>query len=77
MLDIDSPSSIKVIEPESDVGFGMADGCCVIMLKSSSSMNEVFQRVRAVVLGALVIGVEYRLKLVGLITPDIFDSELE
>lgn len=40
-------------------------------------MTDVFHRVRAAVLGADVIGVEYKLKFVGLITPDIFDRELE
>lgn len=55
----------------------MADGCCVIMLKSSSNINDVFHRVRDVVRGADVIGAEYKLKFVGLMTPDIFDSVLE
>lgn len=74
---LNSPSSIRIIELVSAFGFGITDGCCVIMLKSSSNMNEVFHRVREVVRGADVIGAEYKLKLVGLITPDIFDKVLE
>lgn len=49
---------------------------CVIMLKSSSSKNGLFQRVRGVVRG-VVTGVEYRLRFVGLMTPDIVEIELE
>jgi len=45
------------------------------MLKSSSSKNGLFQRVRGVVRG-VVTGVEYSDKLVGLITPDIVEIEL-
>lgn len=52
-------------------------GCWATMLKSSSKITDVFHLVRAVVRGAAVIGVEYKLKFVGLITPDIFDNELE
>lgn len=57
--------------------FGIVDGCWADMLKSSSRMTDVFQRVRAADLGALDIGVGYKLRFVGLITPDIFDKELE
>lgn len=61
----------------SELGFDMADGCCATILKSSSSMTDVFHLVRAVVLGAAVIGAEYKLKFVGLITPDMFEREPE
>jgi hypothetical protein len=44
------------------------------MLKSSSSKNGLFHRVLGVVRG-VVTGVEYKLKFVGLITPDIVDIE--
>lgn len=77
MLEIQLPSSIRIIELVSAFGFGIADGCCAIILKSSSNMNEVFHRVRDVVRGADVIGAEYKLKFVGLMTPDIFDNVLE
>lgn len=53
----------------------LLDTGCVIILKSSSSINGLFHRVRGVVLG-VVTGVENRLRLVGLITPDIVDIEL-
>lgn len=66
-----------MIEFESGLVFGMVDGCWATILKSSSRMTDVFQRVRAAVLGAVDIGVEYKLKFVGLITPDMFDNELE
>lgn len=71
------PSSIKIIEFVSGFDVGIVDGCCATILKSSSSITDVFHLVRAAVLGAAVIGAEYKLKFVGLITPDIFDSELE
>lgn len=65
------PSSIRITELTSGL---LLD--CVIMLKSSSSKNGLFQRARGVVLG-VVTGVEYRLKFVGLITPpDIVEIEL-
>lgn len=66
-----------MMEFVSEFVFGIDDGCWAAMLKSSSRMTDVFQRVRAVGLGALDIGVEYKLKFVGLITPDMFDRELE
>lgn len=66
------PSSIKMIEFASEFGFGIVDGCWATILKSSSRITEVFQRVR-VVRGAAVIGAEYKLRLVGLITPDMFE----
>lgn len=52
---------------------------CAIILKSSSIRKGAFQRVRGVVRCVDVetaLGVEYRLKLVGLITPDIVEMEL-
>lgn len=55
----------------------MTDGCCATILKSSSRITDVFHLVRAVVLGAAVIGAEYKLRFVGLITPDMFDREPE
>lgn len=70
------PSSIKIIEFESEFGFGIVDGCWATILKSSSKITDVFQRVREE-RGAAVIGAEYKLRFVGLITPDMFDSELE
>jgi hypothetical protein len=54
----------------------LLDTGCVIILKSSSSKNGLFHRVLGVVRG-VVTGVEYKLRLVGLITPDIVDIELE
>lgn len=66
-----------MIEFASEFGFDIVVGCWATILKSSSKITDVFHRVRAAVRGAAVIGVEYKLKFVGLITPDIFDSELE
>lgn len=47
----------------------------MIILKSSSIKNGAFHRARGVVRG-VVTGDEYKLKFVGLITPDIVDIEL-
>lgn len=66
-----------MIEFASEFGFDIVVGCWATILKSSSKITDVFHRVRAAVRGAAVIGVEYKLKFVGLITPDIFDNELE
>lgn len=52
----------------------LLDTGCVIILKSSSSKNGLFHRVLGVVLG-VVTGVEYRLKFVGLMTPDIVEID--
>lgn len=59
------------------MGFDIVDGCCATILKSSSNITDVFHLVRPLVRGAADIGAEYKLKFVGLITPDIFDRELE
>lgn len=77
MMRHNQPSSIKIIEFASEFGLDIAVGCWATILKSSSKITDVFHRVRAVVRGAAVIGAEYKLKFVGLITPDIFDNELE
>lgn len=68
---------MRIIEFASEFGLDMVDGCCATILKSSSNITDVFHLVRAVVRGAAVNGVEYKLKFVGLITPDIFERELE
>ena len=52
------------------------DTGCGVILKSSSNKNGGFQRERGVVRD-VVTGDEYKLKFVGLITPDIVDIELE
>lgn len=55
----------------------IVDGCWVIILKSSSKTNGGFHRERLQAFRAEVeIGAEYKLKLVGLNTPDIDDIEL-
>jgi len=50
------------------------DTGCVIILKSSSSKNGLFHRVLGVVRG-VVTGDEYKLKFVGLMTPDIVEID--
>lgn len=69
-----SPSSIKITEFASGVLF---DTGWVIILKSSSNKNGAFHRCGRGVVRGVVTGDEYKLKLVGLITPDIVDIELE
>lgn len=48
-------------------------GCVIMLLKSSSSINGGFHLDRGVVRD--VTGVEYKLKFVGLMTPDIVELE--
>lgn len=52
----------------------LLDTGCVIILKSSSSKNGLFHRVLGVVRG-VVTGDEYKLKFVGLMTPDIVEID--
>lgn len=49
-------------------------GCVIILLKSSSSINGGFHLDRGVVRDE-VTGAEYKLKFVGLMTPDIVELE--
>lgn len=66
-----------MIEFVSGFGLDIVDGCWATILKSSSKITDVFHRVRGVDRGAAVIGAGYKLKFVGLITPDMFDNEPE
>lgn len=66
------PSSIRITELASGLLFDT--GCEIILLKSSSSINGGFHLDLGVVRD-VVTGVEYKLKFVGLMTPDMVELE--
>lgn len=70
-LKIHLPSSIRITEFASGL---LLETGCVIILKSSSNKNGGFHLDLGVVLG-VVTGDEYKLKFVGLITPDIVEID--
>lgn len=69
---INLPSSIRITELVSGLLFDT--GCVIMLLKSSSSINGGFHLDRGVVRDVLT-GDEYKLKFVGLMTPDMVELE--